>query len=262
MRRIREITTAGTSVIIREYDLPTVSRRLGEPRRPKENISPLSKVRANYREAWRKLTGLLNSTCRPGDRHIVLTHNNETRPTDPLKAKKILCKNTIPAFRKLYEARGIPFWYFFKIEVGKKGGIHYHLILPAFSEDWRFREVWPRTVGGIKNTPLDGDGEYSALAAYLLKSDNPDDPIHYNPIPGRKWSMSKTVKRPAPPKKKELSGSWEKKDPYIPKGYILRPDSYYIGENPYTHRLYRCYIAFVPPPAAARSAEEHRQKGD
>ncbi len=245
MKRIRESQKAGRSIIIREYDIPSCGKRIGEPRAPKENPSPLSKVRANYRAAWRKLTALMNENCRDGDWHLVFTYRAELRPTDPLQARKDFQKKIIPLLRKLYADNGVPFtYYFYRLEVGKRGGIHHHMVVPAFPTHL-LRKIWTPEIGNVHTTAL-YSGEYSALAAYFLKSDNPDDPIHYNPIPGRKWSMSKGIKRPPQPVKKELKGSWEKKDPYVPKGYALKPDTYYIGENPYTGRPYRCYIVYRP----------------
>lgn len=245
MKRIREEQRAGSSIIIREYDLPEVGKRVGEARKPKESPSPLSKVRANYRAAWRKLTALMNENCRDGDWHLTFTYKTETRPHDPLQARRDFQKKIIPEIRKLYAKAGVEFSYYFcKTEVGKRGGVHHHLVVPRI-DPVLFRRAWPTDLGNVHYSPL-YTGEYSALAAYFLKSDNPDDAVHYNPMPGRKWSMAKTTKRPPVPKKRELKGSWQKKEIYLPKGYILNADSYYIGENPYTHREYRCYIVFKP----------------
>lgn len=245
MKRIRETIEAGSSILVREYDLCSYGKRAGEPRKAKENPSPLSKVRANYREAVRKLTALMNENCHDGDWHLVFTYCAENRPSDPQTAKKEFLRKIIPEIRKLYAKHGVELsYYFYRCEVGKRGGIHHHLVVPVINPVL-FRRVWTLDVGNVHYSPL-YSGEYSALAAYFLKSDNPDDPVHYNPQPGRKWSMAKNVKRPKPAKKKELHGSWERKDPYIPKGYILQADSYYIGENPFTHRIYRSYIVFKP----------------
>lgn len=245
MKRIRESQKAGRSIIIREYDLLSCGKRIGEPRKPKENPSPISKVRANYRAAWRKLTALMNENCHDGDYHLTFTYCAENRPTDPFEAKRDFTKKVLPQIRKLYASRGVEFtYYFYRLEVGKRGGIHHHMVVPAFPTHL-LRKIWTPEIGNVHTTAL-YSGEYSALAAYFLKSENPDDPVHYNPMPGRKWSMAKGIKRPQPPKKKELVGSWISKDPYIPKGYILQPDTYYIGENPYTGRPYRCYIVYRP----------------
>ena len=242
MKRIRETTEAGGTILVREYDLATVARRKGEARKPKENPSPLAKVRANWRAAVRKLTALMNENCRDGDLHLVFTYCVDMRPSDPEAAKKDFLKNIIPKIRKSYAEAGVAFGYsFYRCEVGKRGGIHHHLVVPRI-DALVFRRIWTAAIGNVHYSPLWSGGEYSELAAYFLKSDNPDDPVHYNPQPGRKWSMAKTVKRPKPPKKKELKGSWERKDPYVPKGYLLKPDTMYVGENPWTHRLYRTYI--------------------
>ena len=240
MKRIREVIEAGSTLLIREYDLPSSVRRPKEARKPKENPSPLSKVRANYRDAVRKLTALMNENCRDNDWHLVFTYSAENRPSDPIAARREFLKNIIPKIRRAYQDAGQELsYYFYAVEVGKRGGIHHHVVVPRILPKL-FRELW--TVGNVHYSPLYSGGEYSALAAYILKSHNPDDPVHYNPIPGRKWSMAKSVKRPKPPKKKELKGSWERRDPYVPKGYILKPDTLYVGENPYTKHLYRAYI--------------------
>lgn len=245
MKRIRETIEAGNSILVREYDLFTTAKRKGEPRRPKEQESPLSKVRANYRAAVRKLTALMNENCRDGDLHLVFTYRKEERPASYQAAKNYFLRKIIPALRQIYAEQGVAFsYYFYRCEVGTRGGIHHHLVVPQFTP-LAFRRVWDATIGNVTYSPL-YTGEYSALAAYFLKSDNPDDPVHYNPQPGRKWSMAKSVKRPKPPKKKELSGSWETKDPYIPKGYILQADTYYVDVNPFTKRLYRSYIIYKP----------------
>lgn len=246
MKRIREEQAAGNTMIVREYDLPTVGKRAGEARAPKEKPSPMSKVRANYRAAWRKLTALMNENCRDGDWHLVFTYRAENRPGDPLQARRDFQKKVLPEIRKLYAAHGVELgYYFYKIEVGKRGGIHHHVVLPKI-DPVLFRKVWPTDLGNVHYSPLYTGGEYSALAAYFLKSDNPDDAVHYNPLPGRKWSMAKTTKRPKAPRKRELKGSWERKELYVPKGYTLKPDTYYVGENPFTHRTYRCYILIRP----------------
>lgn len=243
MKRIRETVEAGRSILIREYDLFNTGRRRGEPRKPKENPSPLSKERANFRAALRNLTALMNENCNDGDWHLTFTYLAEERPTDPQAAKKDFLKKIIPAIRKIYAEEGVEFSYYFqKTEVGKRGGIHHHLVVPKINP-LVFRKVWTNAIGNVHYSPL-YTGEYSALAAYFLKSDNPDDPVHYNPQAGKKWAMARNVKRPKPPKRKELTGSWDRKDPFIPKGYVLQLDTYYIGENPYTHRLYRSYVVY------------------
>lgn len=245
MKRIRESQKAGNSIIIREYDL-TQGVKKTKGRAKKEKPSPLSKVRANYRAAWRKLTALMNENCRDGDLHLVFTYNKESRPSSFEAAKKAFLKKIVPELKRAYIAKGTSLsYYFYRCEGGKRGGIHHHLVVPRM-DPLVFRRIWTADLGGVHYSPLYSQGEYSALAAYFLKSENPDDPVHYNPMPGRKWSMARDVKRPDEPKKKELKGSWEKKEPFCPKGYILKPDSYYIGENPYTKRPYRCYIVYKP----------------
>lgn len=246
MKRIREMQYAGQTILVREYDLSGPPKRAGEPRAPKEDPSPMSKKRANYRSALRKLTACINETAGPGDWFLTFTYRKDRRPGSSSEAKEHFRRRVIPELRRIYEEAGKSLWYFYKCEVGKRGGIHHHIILP-YLDPLLLRSVWDPSLGGIHYKFLYSSGEYSPLAAYMLKQDNPDDPEHYNPQPGRKWSMSKTVKRPKPPKKEELKGSWERKEPYVPKGYILNPDSYYIGENPYTHRLYRSYIVYKPP---------------
>lgn len=240
MERIRQEIRAGNTLLIKEYDLFTPSQI--RQRAPKSTLSPMSKVRANYRAALWKLTAILNGNGHPGDWHIVFTYRPENRPESGDAWKKFN-RRVLDPLRKRFAGEGKRFWYIGNTEIGKRGAVHHHLVIP-YCDPLLIRSLWGDW-GGVYFTPLDTTGEYSRLAAYLIKQYNPDK-ADYNPQPGRKWHMSQGLSDKLRVKKKTLHGSFETKDLYCPKGYMINPDSVYIGCNPYTGRAYRSYILFQP----------------
>lgn len=258
MKRVRRVVKAGRTILVTEYDLPARKKRAGEPRAPKENPSPISKVKANYRAACRNLTALMNENFRPGDFLVTFKYFRCRRPESFDEAKQYFTKTVLPKIRDRMRRQGQTLSrYVYVCEHGKKGALHHHLVIQ--STDVRIiRDCWDASLGSVDFKPLYADGDYSRLAEYLLKQYNPDD-VCYNPHPGRRWSMAKGMPKHSGIYKKILKGAWDRKEPYVPKGYVMRADSYYVAENPYTHRPYRCYICLAPPPAASSAARRERR---
>lgn len=260
MKRIRKTVKAGRTLIITEYDLPSMRKKAGEQRAPKEKPSTMSKVKANYKAACRNLSAIMNENFRPGDFLLTFKYFRECRPDSYEEAKSFFTKKIIAKIRdKLRLTEQNLTRYVYVCEQGKKGALHHHLVIQSM--DVRLiRDCWDPSLGSIDIKPLYGD-DYSRLAEYLLKQYNPDD-ICYNPHKGRKWSMAQGMPKNSGIYKKTLKGSWDRKEPYVPRGYIMSPDSYYVAENPYTHRLYRAYICVLPSSVHVSLPHVRRQKNN
>ena len=124
--------------------------------------------------------------------------------------------------------------------------IHHHLIINC-PDSWDpskdISSIWTR--GRPKQVRLDGTGNYSQLAEYLIKETEKTFSEEGSPQK-LAFSHSRNLKKPTVHKRTVRSGSW-KKMPVPKKGWYILPDSIYDGINPVTGHEYRYYTMMKIP---------------
>ncbi len=196
--------------------------------------TPEAMARYNEKMAFRTLTRLINENFAPKDIHLVLTYRREARP-EAAEAKKSL-ERFLRKLRAYFKARGQELKYIAVTAYGTRGAIHHHLVINTM--DARdIRELWPH--GGSHCEYLYGDGEYSALAWYLIRQAR-THPAAAERITGKRWSQSKNLRRVEPSIQEVDAKAW-KEEPKPIKGYYIDPNSIENGISPVTGIPYQFY---------------------
>lgn len=123
--------------------------------------------------------------------------------------------------RRLYRKAGTELKYVEVVEFGKKGALHHHIIMNACPEVMEaMRKKW--SFGRIHFNLLDDTGEYSALAAYILKSRK-----WWKKAGGKNKQYSRSRNLLVPDTKKTViktaEGYYEK--PRVKKGWHLKKET-------------------------------------
>lgn len=170
----------------------------------------------------------------------------------PMKGVKKDFKKFRDRMRREYKKIGIPFKYIYCIEIGKKGGIHIHIIINRTDgrpeTDKLAAQKWEW--GHVNGTPLYEDGDYERLACYMAKL--PEETAEG----GRTRSMeelteenysygtSRNLERPQPEVKIYLRRTVKKlleKGPQPTEGYYIDKSTVRTGINRFTGRSYMYY---------------------
>ncbi|MEG1437401.1 MAG: hypothetical protein RSC30_07460 [Oscillospiraceae bacterium] len=200
----------------------------------RDKQTPEQQIKVNRDHAERNLRWLINENFGENDIHLVATYKRENRPDIETALKQR--RNMLRRFERVYEKSGLEFKYIAVTEY-KNTAIHHHLIINRIDVSL-LQEKW--TFGKLRPTYLDDTGDYSELAAYLIKEtdktfQNSDSPIK------KRWSSSKNLKKPKIKKQIIKASTWNK-TPKEKKGYYIDKNSIYNGEHKFTGHPYQTYI--------------------
>lgn len=212
----RYLTLAGRTIMVRETACPTKKG----PQKRKEKCNPTSDAvkKINIRIALRDLTAKINRNFGIGDSFVTLTHDDEDGISRAEARRRF--KNFKRNLRNWHKRNGSALK---AIDVEGSGRPHHHIVInntPVEVLD----NLWP--YGFIRITPMDGSGEYSALAYYMLIK---------NAIPAageddarkKKYSCTRTIITPDP-KQKEIDAPLKDGEIIVPKEY---KNKYYIAQD-------------------------------
>lgn len=243
----QRIIKAGNTIDV-EYTYPT---RFGDTltRRKHSKGTPEAMQAYNEELAIRKLTRLINKNFIPDDWFVTFHYENHNRPAGYKEAKAQLAV-FLRKIRKLYADWGIELKYIKRTARGERGGIHHHVILP---QGEKFKEITLLWREHIKSTQgarppecraLYDTGEYSSLAAYIVKQPMYDDDDEgYT----KKWVGSRNLKKPEEEVDYVEKVKW-KEPPVARPGYYIDQDSIRAGCNPVNGRPYLFYRMVKFPP--------------
>ena len=210
----------------------------GMPRKKKEKASPEA---IEYQNQWKRETTvrrLIKWNFKPGDYWVTLTYRKGERPSYEALKKDVA--KFIRKTRQEYRKAGQEMKYIYRMEIGKKGAPHMHILLNRFANettatDEILRKTWTAGHAAIKSVYADGD--YRALAEYITKK-----PGDWEPAELKNYISSRNLTRKEAKRKvihRRTLG--EGKMPTAPKGYYVDPDSVRMGINPITGYRYRHY---------------------
>lgn len=216
----------------------------GEKRRPRKKPTPEQVEKQNYINKKNKVRRLIKANFSPGDYWVTLKYSKGTRK--PLEEIKKDMKKFTDNMRRAYKRRGAEFKYIYRVEIGRNGGIHIHIILnrsrgkPA--ADILLDRYWKG--GHPYFAVLYEDGGYDQLASYLIKDlpeeKNEDEVDAYL----KAYHPSRNLIRPEPEKKYYSRMTMRKlvlEGPVAQEGFYIDRDSVEIGENPFTGMSYARY---------------------
>ncbi len=233
--------------------------------RVKPTSEAQQKINQRNRETLIRRKIVLN--FRPGDLWVTLKY-----PKGARKPIREVMKDWAEFGRRMraaYKKAGEKFKYIYRIEIGKLGGIHIHLILNRIEgtdtgllvndcwtmarhkEDPEPAELCGRMNGYADIEYMYGSGDYEKLAAYIVKAPSSDDGQMYFAGLGLKekkaflrYGCSRNLKKPVAVKKEYHHWTMRRilKDGPKPKpGYYIDKDSIVCGVNPYTGWSYYHY---------------------
>ena len=161
MPYIKKTIIAGDTVEIEKH----YSARYGKRISRSSNCQPTSPEQAevNRRQAEKTLRRLINANFGVGDVHLVLGYRRQYTRT-PEQARKDK-EQFLRGYRRWCRERGEDPRYITVTEYENKR-VHHHLVIGNIPAGELYR-LWPW--GRPHITPLDRSGNYSQLAAYLIK---------------------------------------------------------------------------------------------
>lgn len=215
-------TRAGRTILIEKY-FSTRYHKKGIERSINRKKTSEEQEKVNQRRAVRKLTLQLNENFKYGDHHLVLDYSPANRPGTPEEAKRDREK-FLRNLRKTYKRAESELKYIIVTEFGKRGALHHHLVINDGPSTRKIQSCWKK--GRCHFNPMDETGEYSKLAAYLLKGRKY---WKKNAGKGKQVSSSRSIVTPETEKKviRCSNGYYEKPRPK--KGYYIAPDTEFHG---------------------------------
>lgn len=224
----------------------------GEKRKKKIKATPEQIRKQNQKNREKYVRRIIKANFEPGDLWITLKYPAKTKK--PLQEVKRDFKNFIESLRGKYKRRGQPLKYVYRLEVGKKGGIHIHMVVNRIrgeDTDLLIQKSWPH--GRVNYTSIYESGGYEELAAYITKMPDKEVEKQLSLLPEEErkefisFNSSRNLIRPQPERK--VYSKWTirrlvEEGPKPTKGYYIDKESLYIGVNPYTGMSYLKYTEY------------------
>lgn len=237
-------TYVGINTIEYEFNWNGRYGAKGEKRAPKVKRTPEQIERQNQVNKENRVRRVIQANFYPNDYWITLKYPAGTRK--PYKEVKEDFDKFLRQLRKEYRTRGEPLKYLYRIEIGKRGGIHIHfLINRIWGADILVKKCWP---GHAHFTHLYEDGGYRKLASYLTKPLPQDKQLGFIADEDvkalSKYGSSRNLLRPEPEKKDYRRRTVRKlliDGPVATPGFYIDKESISVGVNKYTGYTYLKY---------------------
>lgn len=244
----------------------------GEKKAKKQKATPEQMKRQNQINRVNTLARTISLNFYPNDYWTCLKYKAGTKKTiaDVKKDFRLFRDRMTRAYKR----RGEDFKYVYRIELGKRGGIHIHILFNRiWGADLLCQGNWP---GGLCNfEPLRDKGDYKQLASYICKP-LPEDPCteqlslfddmsekEYKSV--LKIGTSRNLKRPKAEVKKYFRRTVRKiliEGPKPADGFYIDKDSIKVGINPYTGMSYMHYTQLAIKPVTREIRQpDYVQKG-
>jgi hypothetical protein len=230
MKVIRETAVAGKTIY---RSLKTPSGVHTGKRQKRSNATKDAVAKNNERLSVRRLMLMLNANFDETCSHVTLTYSNrEPGPEEAAKDRKTFIRKIRSAMKKA----GKELKYVVVTEYLNKR-IHHHLVINV-QDSGIINKLWGK--GHVHITPLDDNGEYSALAEYLIKETRKTFRLPDSPHKCR-YSASRNLVMPVI--KRELVSPREMSaDPEPLPGYYIPKDSIRRYEHPVTELEHLEYV--------------------
>lgn len=226
----------------------------GEKRQEKKKATPKQIKEQNQRNKEKKVRRLLKANFLPGDLWATLTYQKETRK--PLEEVMKDFKRFTRKLRAAYKKMGKQFKYIYRIEIGRHGGIHIHIVMNRIKggdTDLLVQESWGCGHANFKSI-RETDG-YEKLACYIVKQpeEESEEYEQLSLFPKKeqkallKYSCSRNLIHPKPERKEYRRWTVRKlvnEGPKPTPGFYIDKESIRTGVNPYTGMSYYYYTEF------------------
>ena len=224
----------------------------GEKRSAKQNVTPEQIKKQNQLNKEKKTRRVIKLNFEPYDIWACLKYPAGIRkPAEQVKAD---LKKFLRQMRDKYAKVGEQFKFIYRMEIGKQGGIHIHILVNRLRNkldtDMLMQKLWKHGVVDYKS--IYAQGGYEKLAAYIVKQPDQEDEeykqLSWLPEEEQKeytkYSSSRNLIRPKPIRKKYSHWTMRKmleNGPEPSKGYYVDKNSIVTGINKFTGMSYLYY---------------------
>ena len=232
----------------------------GEKRQKKEKATPELIRKQNQQNRIHRMRRKIKANFGEHDIWITLKYPRGTRLTVEDLEKDL--NKFLATLRKEYRARGEPFKWILRKEIGKHGGVHVHMIANRIwgaDMDLLIRNVWGKK---IDIQPMYEAGGYADLAAYIVKEPDEDCAKQLSLFPAaerkkfRTYSCSRNLVTPKPERRTYWRWTVER---LIRDGEIKATPGFYVdkssiryGVNRFTGMSYLKYTEVKIAPVQRR----------
>lgn len=228
-----------------EYKFKGSCGAKGEKRAPRSKPTPEQMERQNHANKVKRIRREIMLNFKPWDMWLTLKYRRGTRKY----SNEVLAdvKEWTRKLRMAYSKAGEQLKWIRRIEVGRYGGIHVHVLVNRprgiGNADIVMKELWGRA--GINFQTLKEEGGYGALASYICKKgdDEVEGQLSLLPDEERKrclrYSTSRNLIRPEDVRTRKKYSHWTMRrmlseGPKAREGYYIDKGSIRTGVNPYT----------------------------
>lgn len=225
----------------------------GEKRAERKKPTPLEIQKNNHWNKVKYYRRLMQLNFYPGDLWVCLKYKAGTRKEIELVKKDL--KAFIDRLRILYKRQGQKLMFIYRLEIGKRGGLHCHLVVNRIPDcDLLMRDAWTHAAdecGALDFQTIDDSDGFGSLSEYLCKE--PDEEIQgqirfLTPESRKKVyavNSSRNLKRPEPVRKKyshwTLRRIMQGNEIKATEGFYVDKGSIQTGINKFTGMSYLYY---------------------
>lgn len=223
----------------------------GEKRAARKKPTPEQIKKQNQANREKKMRRLIKANFVPDDIWATLKYPAGTRK--PAEEVKKDLTGFLSAMRRAYKKRGGTFKFIYRLEVGRRGGVHIHILINRTEPDTDIliQRLW--THGRVHYETVYETGGYQKLANYIVKQ--PDEEVEqqlsFFPEGERKefikYSSSRNLARPEPERtvyRRRVMRKLIEEGPKPEPGYYIDKNSIVCGVNPYTGFSYFQYTEY------------------
>ena len=225
----------------------------GEKRERKRKPTPEQMTRQNQLNKENRVRRVIKANFAEGDLWVTLKYPKGTRKT--LGEVKKDMRDFLKKLRKEYKARGDTLKFIYRLEIGERGGIHFHILVNRIkgktNTDIIVKNCW--APGRIHYTPIDEYGGYQKLANYIVKQPNDEQEGQLSLFPKKerrefvKYSSSRNLIRPQPKRtvfRRRTVRKLIEEGPKPREGFYIDKGTLHSGVNRFTGYSYLRYTEY------------------
>ncbi|MBU5331440.1 hypothetical protein KQI61_04460 [Anaerocolumna aminovalerica] len=241
----------------------------GEKRGKRKKATPEQIKKQNQSNREKKMRRLIKANFKSEDMWNTLKYPKGTRKPlgEILKHKKAF----LALMRKEYKKHGEVLKFICRIEIGKHGGIHIHILvnrLRGMDTDVLIQKCWEH--GRVNHESIYEHGGFKKLASYIVKQPDEEMEKQLSLFPDEEKkqllsvSTSRNLIRPEPERtvyRRRTVRKLIENGPEPTPGYYIDKESIHYGVNPYTGMSYYHYAEYRIKEINSRSSPPKKEEG-